>query len=260
MEKLQKMGLPVRAGSRKANPSFDWDKPKNWPAVFENIEKAYITVQPDFSIPGMLEKLGLLVDTAKESGVKNLVLLSGRGEEDAQKGEKIVTDSGLPSTIVRGSWFMQNFSEYFFLDSILEGEVVVPRSTAPEPFVDVDDIAEVVVKTLTEPGHEGKTYELTGPAALTIEAATAMISGYIGKPIRYREVETAEFIQMFRDAYFPEDVLNLMEYLFTEILDGRNESPTDDIKKVLGREAGSFADYIIKAGQTGIWNPAKSLA
>lgn len=253
-EKLRKMELPVRAGSRKENPPFDWEKPENWATVLNDVEKVYITVQPDFAVPGALEKVRLFVDTAKQTGVKKIVLLSGRGEKEAEEGEKIIINSGLSWTIIRASWFMQNFSEYFFLDFILEGHVIVPKATAPEPFVDVDDIAEMVVASLTDPKHDGKIYEVTGPELLSIEAATATIAASIQRPIAYQEVDMDEFLNMLREYQVPEDVLGLMEYLFSEILDGRNESVTGDVKKVLGREPGSFSEYVVKARKAGVWN------
>lgn len=253
-KKLQQMNIPVRAGSRKGTPPFDWEKPDNWEKGLNNIQKVYITFQPDFAVPGALEKIQLFVDTAKQSGVQKLVLLSGRGEPEAEEGEYVVMDSGLSWTIVRASWFMQNFSEYFFLDFILGGHIIVPETKALEPFVDVDDIADVAVAALTDDKHNGKIYELTGPELLSIKEATAMISESINRPIAYQEVSIQKFLKILRDHQVPKDYMWLMEYLFTEILDGRNESLTGDVKKVLGREPGTFAEYVNKAKKTGVWN------
>lgn len=253
-KKLKQMTLPVRAGSRKGNPPFDWEKPENWAEVLNNIQKIYITFQPDFVVPGSDEKIQLFVDTAKQSDVENLVLLSGRNEKEAEVCEDIVINSGLSYTIVRCSWFMQNFSEYFFLDFILGGHIIVPQIKALEPFVDVDDIAEVAVAALTDDKHNGKIYELTGPELLSIKDATAMISESIGRPIGYQEVSIEEFLKILRDHQVPEDYMGLMEYLFTQILDGRNESLTGDVKKVLSREPTTFSEYVAKTEQTGVWD------
>lgn len=259
-EKLQKMNIPVRAGSRNANPSFDWGKPENWASVLNNVQKVYITYQPDFVVPGSKEKIQLFVDTAKQTGVQKLVLLSGRGEKEAEACEDIVINSGLSWTIVRASWFMQNFSEYLFLPSILEGRVVIPKTIAWEPFVDVDDIAEVVVASLIDDIHNEKTYELTGPELLSFEVVVAMISKSIGRPIAYKEVSMEDYKEILREEQTPEDIIWLIEYLFTEVLDGRNESLTNDVKKVLGREPGSFREYAAKAKQTGVWENEKTTA
>jgi len=253
-KKLQQMNILVRAGSRKGNPSFDWRKPDNWAEVLNNVQKVYITYQPDFVVPGSDEKIQLFVDTAKQSGVQKLVLLSGRNEKEAEVCEDIVITSGLSYTIVRCSWFMQNFSEYMFLPSIMEGQVINPKINTLEPFVDVDDIAEVVVASLTDDKHNEKIYELTGPELLSFEAAIAMISESINRPIGYQEVDMEEYKKILREAQTPDDIIWLLEFLFTEVLDGRNESLTGGVKEVLGREPTSFKEYVAKTKKTGVWN------
>lgn len=253
-EKLQKMRIPVRAGSRNGNPPFDWGKPGNWPAVLNGIQEVYITYQPDFAIPGALEKIQLFVDTAKESGVQKLVLLSGRGEKEAEEGEMIVMNSGLQWVVVRASWFMQNFSEFYFLDNILGGRMIVPKQQALEPFVDLDDLADVVVEALTDDKHNGKIYELTGPELLSLKDTTRLISESINRSIGYEEVAMAEYLKILRDYQIPEDIVWLMQYLFTEISDGRNESITNDIENIIGRKPTTFGEYVAKTNQTGVWN------
>jgi len=252
--KLQKMGIPIRAGSRNGNPPFDWDRPENWATVLDGVQKVYITYQPDFVVPGALEKIQRFVDATKKSGVQQLVLLSGRGEKEAEESETIVMDSGLKWTVVRASWFMQNFSEFFFLDNILAGYLVVPKPKALEPFVDLDDLADVVIEALTDNKHNGKIYELTGPELLSFNDATRMISEAISKTIVYEEVDMDGYVKILRDYQIPEDVIWLMQYLFTEVLDGRNESIQNDIENVLGRKPTTFREYAAKAGQTGVWN------
>ncbi|CAL1517677.1 NAD(P)H-binding protein [Chitinophaga sp. MM2321] len=253
-ERLQKKGIPVRAGSRQGNPPFDWEKAENWATVLSGIKKVYITYYPDFVVPGALEKIQQFVDAAKNTGVQQLVFLSGRGEKEAEEAEKIVINSGLHWTIVRSSWFMQNFSEFFFLDNILAGYFVVPKPKALEPFVDLDDLADVVVEALTDDKHNRKIYELTGPELLSFKDTTSIISEAINSPIVYEEVDMDAYVNTLRDYQIPEDIIGLMQYLFTEVLDGRNESIKNDIEDVLGRKSTSFREYVVKATQTGVWN------
>jgi len=254
VERLTKQNRSVRIGSRTAKIPFDWEQPATWPSVLAGIEKVYITYQPDLSVPQAVDTIKQFVEETKKAGVQKLVFLSGRGEKEAEQCEVIVQQSGLDWTIVRASWFMQNFSESFLLDSILTGEVVIPQVKAKEPFVDADDIADVVVAALTNDLHSGKTYSLTGPELLSFEQATALIAEAIDKPILFSSVSMNDYTAMLRSYELPENFIWLIQYLFTEVLDGRNEFVTTDVEAVLKRKPASFAEYIIKTNITGIWN------
>jgi uncharacterized protein YbjT (DUF2867 family) len=254
VERLAKLGLPVRSVSRNTKPAFDWENPYTWPNALNDVQKVYITFQPDLAVPGATDKIQMFTDAAKKAGVEKLVLLSGRGEEEAQLSENIVMDSGLDWTILRASWFFQNFSEGFFRDSILAGDAILPGGSAPEPFVDADDIADMAVLALTNDQHSRKLYELTGPALLTFKEIFASISTAIGRPIQYKEVSMEEYVALLKQYQVPDVYIWLIKYLFTEVFDGRNESVKNDIEKVLGRKAGSLKDYIAKTNKTGIWS------
>lgn len=253
-ERLTKLNLPVRVASRNTNPAFDWENPYTWPNVLSGIQKVYITFQPDLAIPGSTDVIQSFAEAAKKAGVKKLVLLSGRGEEEAQLCEKIVMDSGLDWGIVRASWFLQNFSEGFFLDSILSGHAVVPKGSAPEPFIDADDIADMAVAALTDDKHSKKLYEITGPELVTFKEIFAGISAAIDRPITYEEVSMEEYVGLLKKYQVPDNYIWLIKYLFTEIFDGRNESLTHDVEKVLGRKPTSLKTYVEKTKNTGIWN------
>ena len=169
VERLANRGVPTRIASRSAEPSFNWDDQSTWDAVLDGVATAYISYAPDLAIPGATDSIRVFVEKAVEHGVQRLVLLSGRGEEEAQLCEKIVQDAGIEWTVVRASWFNQNFSEGEFLDMVLAGEITLPAGDIPEPFVDADDIADVAVAALTEDGHAGQIYEVTGPRMLTFQ-------------------------------------------------------------------------------------------
>ncbi len=254
IERLSKLNLPFRTGSRNATPAFDWENQSTWPDVLNGIQKVYITFQPDLAIPGAAKVIQSFVEHSKQAGVKKLVLLSGRGEKEAQVCENIVINSGIDWTIVRASWFMQNFSESFFLDSILANHLVVPRVKALEPFTDADDIADVVVATLTNNLHSQKTYDLTGPELLSFEKITSLISASLNRTITFQEVSMEEYAAMLKSYQMPDDFIWLITYLFTEVLDGRNESLTNDIENVLNKKPTSFQTYIEKTLKTSIWN------
>jgi uncharacterized protein YbjT (DUF2867 family) len=256
-ERLTKLGKAIRIGSRSEKPPFDWENPQTWTGALDGMDAVYITFQPDLAVPSALEAIERFTSRAVKNGIKRMVLLSGRGEKEAQVCEQVVMNAGVDWTIVRASWFNQNFSESFFLDPILAGHVALPRGEALEPFVDADDIADVVVESLLHDMHVGQTYELTGPRLLTFEQVTAEISKVTGRDIKFESLTMDEYTKMLREYQVLEDYIWLINYLFTEVLDGRNSSVTNDIEKVLGRKAKDFAEYARETATTGIWNPVK---
>jgi uncharacterized protein YbjT (DUF2867 family) len=246
--------LPVRIGSRSAGLPFDWDTPATWAPALEGVHAAYVTFQPDLAVPGAAAAVGELARLAVDSGVRRLVLLSGRGEPEAEKAELALSESGADWTVLRASWFNQNFSESYLLDPVLDGRLALPAGTVPEPFVDADDIADVAVAALTEDGHAGRTYELTGPRALTFADAAAEISAATGRPVGYEPLTPAEFAAELTEVGVPPEVVELLDYLFTTVLDGRNEQPADGVRQALGREPRDFADFARRTAATGVWN------
>ena len=252
---LNQLGHNVRVGSRSGNPAFDWHDPDGWTEAVEGMEAIYITYQPDLAVPGALEAIETLVKVAKRADVNKLVLLSGKGEREAQLCEQVVIHSGLDHTIVRANWFNQNFSENFLLEGILSGTVALPFAEMKIPFVDAGDIAEVAVKALTEDTHNGKIYELTGAESLTFEEAVQVISDTIKRPITFTGVSIAEYVAALKVANLPGDFIWLIEYLFTEVLGNPSNSEiTNDIENVLQRQPVSFKEYAEKAALTGVWN------
>ncbi|MCB0675537.1 MAG: NAD(P)H-binding protein, partial [Saprospiraceae bacterium] len=256
VQKLQDLQQNVRIGSRRESPAFDWQEPATWPAALEGMEKAYVTFQPDLAVPGALEAIEKLVDLARQSGLRKMVLLSGKGEREAELCEEVVKNSGLDYTIVRASWFNQNFSESFFLDPILAGQVALPQAGAEVPYVDTDDIAEVVVEVLLNETHNGHTYELTGPRTWTFPEVMQEISEATGRQIGFSPISLPAYLQMLEQLQVPADYIWLIGYLFKEVLATEgNHLVTHDIEKVLGRKAKDFSEYVRETAATGVWTP-----
>ena len=252
---LNESGHHVRVGSRQGSPAFDWHDPEGWLTAVEGMEAIYITYQPDLAVPGALEAIEELVKVAKRADVKRLVLLSGKGEREAQLCEQVVIHSGLEHTIIRANWFSQNFSENFLVEGVLKGHVALPFAEMKIPFVDARDIAEVAVKALTEDTHNGKIYELTGAEALTFEEATQVIGQVLGREIQFTGVSIESYVAALKEQELPEDFTWLIAYLFTEVLGNPSNSEiTNDIEKVLGRKPISFKEYAEKTVSTGVWN------
>ncbi|GAB7183799.1 hypothetical protein ATKI12_3630 [Kitasatospora sp. Ki12] len=249
-DRLVARGYGVRVGSRSGGVPFDWDDEGTWEGALEGVSAAYLTYYPDLAFPGAVEAVGAFSRLAAARGVGRLVLLSGRGEEAAEAGEKAVMESGAAWTVVRCAWFDQNFSESFFLEPVLAGELALPVGGAVEPFVDVEDIAEVAVAALTEAGHAGEVYELTGPRLLSFADVAVELSRAVGREVRFEAVSLESYRRVLVEAGLPADFAEL----FSVILDGRNASLGDGVRRALGREPRDFADYAREAAASGVWN------
>lgn len=193
VERLKKTGRQVRIGSRRETPGFDWENAATWRPALDGMSAAFVTYQPDFAVPGGVETAARFFLEAVDSGVTKLVLVSGRGEPEAEAAEQALRASGADWTILRSSWFAQNFSESFFLESILAGEVVLPEGLAAEPFVDVEDIADIGAAALADPQHSNQYYELSGPRAFTFSDAIAQIAQATGREIAFVPIPVSDY-------------------------------------------------------------------
>ena len=256
VERLARRGVPTRVASRAADPSFDWNDQGSWDAVLDGATAAYISYAPDLAIPGATDSIRAFVARAVEQGVERLVLLSGRAEQEAQLCESIVQDAGIEWTVVRASWFNQNFSEGEFLDMVLAGAITLPAGDVREPFIDADDIADVAVAALTEDGHDGQIYEVTGPRCLTFTEAVAEVASATGRAIQYVQISHEAFVAGIAESGAPADIAWLLDYLFSTVLDGRNAHVCDGVKRALEREPTDFAEYARRIAATGLWNEA----
>lgn len=252
--RLQELGVPTRIGSRSSDPAFDWERPEGWAAALHGSSAVYATYAPDLAVPGAVQAIEQLVRLAEQMGIEKFVLLSGRGEPEAQDAEAVVQGSSLDWTIVRCAWFMQNFSESYLIDGVLAGELLLPVGEVGEPFVDADDIADVVTAALSKPGHSGQLYELTGPRMLTMAEAMQEIGAALGRDLRYVQLDPETFAAEMRAAGLPDDVIRLLDYLFSTVLDGRNAWIADGVQRALGRPARDFRDYARNAAAAGAWN------
>ena len=254
VERLAARAVPTQVGSRSGRPPFDWADRSTWAPVLEGVGSAYLSYYPDLAVPGATDTVGSFAELAVRSGVRRLVLLAGRGEPEAEEAEDAVRASGAELTIARSTWLAQNFSEDYIAEEVRSGEVALPARDVPEPFVDADDIADVAVAALTDARHIGEVYELTGPRLLTFAEAVGEISEAAGREIRYVPVSIDDFAAAaYRD--LPGEFIELLTYLFGEVLDGRNAHLADGVQRALSREPRDFRDYARDAAATGVWNP-----
>ena len=253
LDRLRAAGHAVRVGSRSAQPRFDWEDRTSWSAALDGVRAVYVAYQPDLCAPGAVDTVTAFYDAAAKAGVERIVLLSGRGEPEAQDAEKALQATALDWTIVRASWFFQNFSENYFLDEIVAGAITLPEGLAPEPFIDADDIADIAAEALVDSRHSRKLYELTGSQAFTFPEAIAQISAATNRQIDCNIIPMDDYAKVLSEAGLPPDLSWLVIYLFTTVLDGRNTPIAHGVEQALGRPPRTFTDYVARTAPTGVW-------
>jgi uncharacterized protein YbjT (DUF2867 family) len=253
-QRLTARGIDVRIGSRSGDPGFDWEDRSTWAPVLDGVTSAYVTYYPDLAFPGASERIADFAQLAIDNGVRRLVLLSGRGEEGARRSEKALMASGADWTIVRCAFFAQNFDEGFLAEAVAAGVFALPAGEVTEAIVDVDDIADVVVESLTGGArHVGQEYELSGPRLITFHEAAAELSKTIGRDVRYVPITPAQFSELLAAEGMPDDYVSGLTGVFTEVMDGRNEYLADGVQRALGRAPRDFTDYLRDTAATGVW-------
>ena len=251
-KRLAARGLSVRIASRSSAIRFDWDDSSTWPAALEGVDTIYLAYYPDLASPSAAGHIRELTRLATASGVRRIVLISGRGEPQCHAGENAVRESGIAWTILRCAWFAQNFSEGHLRDQVMSGELAFPGGDVAEPFVDLEDVADVAVEALTDPKHAGKTYELSGPRLLTFGEACGEITGASGHLVRYVAVSLDSYREVLATV-MPPDVAAFLCELFGYILDGHNAFIDDDVERVLGRKPRDFGSFAHEAAKAGAW-------
>ncbi|MFJ3801374.1 NAD(P)H-binding protein [Streptomyces sp. NPDC090088] len=248
-------GLTVRPASRAQG--FDWRDRSTWAETLRGADAAYLVFPTDVGSPEATRAVGLLAHEAVALGVRRLVLLSSRGEERARPTEEALRESGADWTVVRAAWFAQNFSEGPLVAELREsGELVFPGGAVREPFIDLRDVAEVVVAALTDgERYAGRALTVSGPRLLTFGEAVAEIAAATGRELSYRAVTAREYGANLAAFGVPEPEVEFLVELFESLLDGRNAYLSDGVREVLGREPRDFGDFVRETAATGVWKP-----
>ena len=245
-DRLEERGHSTRRLARGTSPAFDWAQPEGWAAALLGVDRLYVAYVPDLAAPGSDVAITRLIDVARDAGVRRIVMLSGRGEDGARVCEDILFASDIPATVVRASWFAQNFTEGMLRDAVSSGVLAMPAGNVREPFIDVDDIAAVAVEALTGEGHEGRLYEVTGPQSLTFAEVANLLSEVNGYDVTYLPVTFDEFhAALAADA--GAEVATMLTDLCREVFDGRNESTTQGVAEALGRPARDLRTVLTEA-------------
>lgn len=253
--RLRALGHSVREGTRSSEPFFDWNAPESWADALAGAKAVYVCFQPDFAFPGALDTLAQFADAIHTAEITRTVMITGRGEPYALRGEAVLKEAGLAATILRSAWFAQNFSEGSLRDAVLEGVLPIPGGDIKEPIIDLEDVADIAVAALTEPGHEGQTYELTGPRLLSFAEAAEALSRATGRSIRHLPVSYADF-HTHLAASAGVQFADIVTEIARETFDGRNAHITGGVERALGRPPRDFVDFAERAARAGAWRTA----
>ena len=255
--RLRLAGRPVREASRSSPTPFDWSDPGGWDAALHGIGAIYL-VAP--AVPGPAHEF---LVRAEAAGVRQVVLLSGRGADtwgdsafgrDMRSAEDAVRSAALEWTILRPNNFDQNFDEELWHAPLLAGELALPAGEVPEPFIDVEDVADVAARVLGEPGrHAGRVYELSGPRAITFGEAVEVISRASGSPITYKQISASEYAAALVDDGVGADDAHHVAEMFVLMERGLIAETTDGVATVLGRAPRSFEDFVVRGAAAGAW-------
>ncbi|MBP2708333.1 NAD(P)H-binding protein [Microbispora sp. RL4-1S] len=257
--RLQAAGQPVRRASRTTGDVlFDLDDPATWAPALDGVAGVYV-MEPNLQASMDHEaRIPAFVDRAVGAGARRLVLLSAPAADDddhpLHAAEQAVRGSGVVWTILRPSWFSQNFSEAFWRLGILDGTLALPTGDGRAPFVDAGDIAEVAASALTEDGHGGRVYELTGPRALSFGEAVDLIGKATGRTVRHVDVDAETFVRRQVAYGVSPKVARLLTGLLVDIRDGSGAALTDGVERALGRPPTSFEDFVARTAAAGDWN------
>jgi uncharacterized protein YbjT (DUF2867 family) len=257
---LTAAGHPVRTAARTGGDvRLDLDSPATWGDALDGIGAVYV-VEPGGAQPGPGRRVPAFVARAVAAGARRVVLLSAHGVDAApashplRVAEDAVRSSGAAWTILRPDWFAQNFSESFWREGVLAGAVELPTGEGATPFIDAEDIAEVAAAALTDPRHDGQTYALTGPRALTVAEATALISAATGREVRHVDISPDAFVARCVSLGMPEPGARFLAHLLVDIREGRGPGVADGVPRALGRPARPFESFVKRAASEGAWS------
>ena len=202
-DRLTALGHNIRVASRSAAQTFLWEDQTTWESALDGIDAVYVA-HHDITDSDAGEQISRFSQLALSRGVRRQIYLSGRAADGFLTGvEDCMKASDADWTILRPAWFMQNFSEMFFFDAVLKGEIALPVGNATEPFIDVEDIAAVAAEVLFDDRHIGYTYELTGPRLLGFADASEELTRVIGRKINFKPITQDQFQHLLRTMGLP---------------------------------------------------------
>lgn len=256
---LQALGTPVRAaafdeadaarvpGDNVETALFDFGDPSTYEAAFDGVEKLFLMRPPQIS--DIETYIKPAIDYAAEHGVKQIVFLSLVGAERNKvvphaKVEQFLVASGVPYTLLRCGFFMQNLDTTHRADLVEHDDIFIPAGQGATSFIDARDIGAVAAVVLSEPGHENKAYILTGDEALTYGEVAEIMTEELGRPISYSDPSILAFARRMRRRGYPWGHIAVMEGIYLTTRFGMADTITPDVSDLLGRPPIRMRRYV----------------
>ncbi|SEO69960.1 Uncharacterized conserved protein YbjT, contains NAD(P)-binding and DUF2867 domains [Halogranum amylolyticum] len=255
VDALADSAIPFRAGVRDPTEgewpencepiAFDFERPETWGFAFEDVETLFLLRPPSVGRDRIVEA----VDAAVRTGVGHVVYLSVLGAErnpllPHRRIEKHLEASDASHTFLRASYFMQNLSEIHAPEIRERDELFVPAGDGALSFVDARDVGAVAAVTMTEPGHENRAYDLTGPESLDFESVAERFSDVLGRRVAYARPSSFEFVRRTSARGVPLRFAVLMVGIYAPARLGLAGRVTDDVERLLGRPPTSLATFV----------------
>lgn len=256
---LRSLGLPVRAAVRRPERvgevpdglveyvPFDFARPETYGPALRGVQKVFLVRPPQIS--NTKRYINPFIDAAGTAGIRHVVLLSLLGAEKNpvvphRRIEDYLRSSGLPTTFLCPSFFMQNLSTVHRGDIRDRGEIFVPAGNGSTSFIDARDVAAVAVKTLAEPGHEGRAYPLTGSEALDYYAVAEAFTEVLGRRVVYPDPSVPRFVRRMLGRGMPVGFVLVMTAIYTTARLGFAGTVTPDTARLLGRPPTTVREFV----------------
>lgn len=222
------------------------DKASLAPAL-KSIDRVLLLSSPDATF---VEAQGTVISAAKQAGVRHIVKFSATTADPKAQSvfpqmhgqvEALVRASGMAWTFLRPTFFMQNVMG--LVEMVKQGTIYQPAGDGKAALVDVRDIAAVAVKTLTEAGHEGKAYDITGPALLSYHDVARILSDVSGRPVRYQDISTAAARQAMLGMGMSEFSADAINQLMDQMRAGAYAKTTPVVRDIAKKQPITFAQF-----------------
>lgn len=225
---------------------FDWGDPHTFDAALAEREAVYLLAPSD--VPTSLAAMQPLIDRALAKGIRRFVLLSAsslpKGGPMMGAVHAYLEDNVPEWTVLRPTWFMQNFSEQQHQPTIRdEGVIYSATGDGRVPFIDAEDIAAVAAEALTRRVAFNRDLILTGPQPLSYGDVAETIGATIGRPVRHANLTEAELARRFEAAGMEASYAAILAAMDTAIAGGSEDRLSPDVETATGKVPGAFANF-----------------